>query len=123
MRRVLTGVLLRYSRRITRSSKNSWCCAPAGVFAQRAAFDQIEDVAVGRILRAFGELGPFGCREFALEAVEQSIEHFDLAFVERLFGEGLPELRFCVDRAERFLGSVYSTQQAGEEPVLPARDI
>src|ERR1035441_10116440 len=43
---------------------------PTGVLPQRAALDEIQDVTVGRVLRALGELGVFGCREFSLEAVE-----------------------------------------------------
>jgi PIN domain-containing protein len=40
------------------------------VLPQRAALDEIQDVTVGRVLRALGELGVFGCRELSLEAVE-----------------------------------------------------
>ena len=34
--------------------------------------DQCEDVTVGRVLRALRELGVFGSREVALEAVKQA---------------------------------------------------
>jgi len=106
--------------RFTLSTTNSWCCDRRGVFTQRAAFDQIENVAVGCILGAFREPGPFGCCQPALEAVEQAVEHFDLSLVQRFYGEAFPEVCFSKDRAQCFTGSVDGAQQAGEEPALPS---
>jgi hypothetical protein len=53
-----------HDKRVTRAP------AATGVLPQRAALDEIQDVTVGRVLRALGELGVFGCRELSLEAVE-----------------------------------------------------
>jgi hypothetical protein len=44
--------------------------APAvGVFLQGSSFEEIEDVTVGGVPGASGELGPFGCSELALAAI------------------------------------------------------
>src|SRR5258708_26441374 len=53
-----------HDKRVTRAPPAT------GVLTQRAALDEIPDVTVGRVLRALGELGVFGCRELSLEAVE-----------------------------------------------------
>jgi hypothetical protein len=50
-------------QRITRSAP------AAGVFLQGSSFEEIEDVTVGGVLGASGELGPFGCGERAFEAI------------------------------------------------------
>src|SRR5258708_14779067 len=53
-----------HDKRVTRAPPTT------GVLPQRAALDEIQDVTIGRVLRALGELGVFGCRELSLEAVE-----------------------------------------------------
>ena len=53
-----------HDKRVTRAPPAT------GILPQRAALDEIQDVTVGCILRALGQLGVFGCREFSLEAVE-----------------------------------------------------
>src|SRR5271170_4082285 len=74
-----------HDKRVTRAP-------PAiGVLPQRAALDEIQDVTVGRVLRALGELGVFGCRELSLEAVEQSVQHLNLARIQRLLRKAFPE--------------------------------
>src|ERR1700728_2735744 len=95
----------------------------AGVFAQRASFDEVQDVAIGCVLRAFGEFGPFRSREFLLEAVEYSVEHCDLPCVQRLLCEALPKARFVQHSGERVLRAIDCAAQAREEPFLPQRDI
>ena len=103
--------------RITRAA------AAAGVLLQRAAFDEIDDVAVRRVLRALGEPGPLRRGQFAFEAIQQAVEHLDLAFVERFLRKPFPELRLVQDGRESPLRAFDRAEQAFEEPALPARDV
>src|ERR1700674_608565 len=106
-----------HDKRVTRA-------APAtGVLPQRAALDEIQDVTVGRVLRTLGELGVFGCRELSLEAVEQSVQHLDLARIQRLLRKAFPEARLPQHRAQGVLRALDCAEQARKEPFLPRRNI
>lgn len=75
------------------------CAAPAGgISCNYTAADKIIDVAQGRILGTLRERCPFRGCEFAFKAIEQPIDHHELAVVERCHSgapKTLPEPGFA----------------------------
>ena len=59
---------------------------------QNTTFHQIVNISQGLILRAFGELGPFGRSQLAFKIVEQPVDDRPLSFIERLLGMSIPEM-------------------------------
>ena len=55
---------------------------PAASLTSTFFADQVLDIARGRVLRAFGELGPFGRGQLAFKAVEQPVDYVPLPLVE-----------------------------------------
>src|ERR1044071_8576941 len=86
--------------------------SPARIFPQSSTLDQVENVAIGRVLRALGELCPPGGRQLAVETIEQPVQHFDLSLVQRLFGETLPEPGLVQNEAKSVVRPFHRTQQA-----------
>ncbi len=85
------GLLSRFRERVARAP------AAGRILRQDAPFDQVVDVAVGRVLGAFGQLRPFRRGELALEPVQQPVDDLPLPVVERLPGVDFPEPGFPED--------------------------
>ena len=83
-------------------------------------FDQIENVTVCRVLRATGDLGPFGRRELALKSIEKTAEHLDLPLVERNRRVLVPETGFEQYRAQCVLCAIDGTGETSDKPLEPA---
>lgn len=82
-----------YTRRSNIDKTVAGASAAARVLLENAPVHQVQNVTLGRILRADGELRPFGRGQLALEAIQHPVEHLDLAAVERLGRKPLPETR------------------------------
>src|SRR5438105_1794588 len=91
------------------------CTSPS----EDASVDQIEYVAVRRVLRALCEFGPLGRREVAFESLQHSVEHRSLSFVYTDQRPILPESCFTEGLVERFLGFQYGATEAAQEPGHP----
>src|SRR5688572_10402208 len=113
--------------RLTRSAidcqRVAGAASAARIFSQRSTLDQVENVAIGRVLRALGELCPFRSRELALETVEQPVQHLDLSLVQRLSGETLPEPSLVQHEAESVVRPFDRTEQTTEKPFLPGCNV
>ena len=96
---------------------------PSGPADEDAAFNERQDVAQGRVLRALRELGVSRCGEPTLVAVEQAVENKCLALVESGSLHALPEARLGEDRAENCLGAVNRSPEAAQKPIHPRRGV
>jgi len=73
---------------------------PARLLHQNPTLHQVVDISKGRILRAFGEFGPFGRGQFAFETIEKPIEDQPLPLVEWILGMRLPEAGLVKDAGQ-----------------------
>ncbi len=96
---------------------------PCGGLEEYAAVDEVGDVAVGRILRAFGELRPLRRGELALEPVDQSAQDVPLPVVERLAAVRRPEPGLRPHGRQGRLRALEGTVEAVEEPGNPGGDL
>ena len=76
------------------------------ILNENPVFDQVKDVAMCRVLGAFGERGVFRGCEFAFEPVEQAVDRQPLTVVELHIFDAIPEARFGENRAQGFLRSI-----------------
>jgi hypothetical protein len=90
------------------------------MLTQRGSLDEIENLPVGHLLSPACNLRPLRWGEFALEAPEQSVQHFDLALVRCMFRDAHPEYRLLEDCTQRAVRTVDRTFEAREEPLLPS---
>jgi hypothetical protein len=93
------------------------------ILCQYAAFDQIENVSVCRVLRALGQFRPFRRGQLTLEPVQQPIDDLPLSVVERLPSVNFPESSFPEHARQSELRAVKGAVQAAKEPPHPRRDI
>src|SRR5688572_31333834 len=117
-RRVRTKLTTRRPDRPTSAidcQRVTGAASAARILPHSSTLDQVENVSIGRVLRALGELCVFGRRELALETIEQPVQHFDLSLVQRLSGEALPELCLVQHETESVLRPFDRTKQATEK--------
>jgi hypothetical protein len=67
---------------------------------------QVVYIPKGGILRAFGQLGPFGRSQLAFKTVEQPVDEDSLAFIKRPVGMGLPETGLVEDAGQDMFRAV-----------------
>src|SRR5215831_8947477 len=73
---------------------------------QYTAFDERQDITQGSILRTLRELRIFRCRELTFEAIEEAVQHKQLALVLGDALDALPETCLGEDTGENGLSAV-----------------
>jgi hypothetical protein len=96
------------------------CAAPAcGILRQNAALNKIIDIAQRRVLREFGEHGPFGGGELAFKPIEYSIDDSALPIIRGCAGMYLPKARLREQGRQYRLGATESGPDNRE--TIPAK--
>lgn len=90
---------------------------------QHAAFQEIVDVAQRRVGRAFRQRRPLAAGELAFKSIQQSVQHFDLAFIQGGALYALPEPGLAQHGIQRAMGLAYGLIQHIEEPAQPFGDV
>ena len=96
---------------------------PRLILLQDTFANQILDVTQGRVLRAFGELGPFRRGQLAFEAIQQLIDDLALPFIEASACMLVPEPRLSRTPLRAWSRHRKGAAQAIEKPGKPARDV
>ena len=90
---------------------------------QNSPRNQVIDITQGRVRRTLGHRGPFTGGELSHQTLEQSVEYFHLTFVQRHYGQAIPEPCLAQDRIDCGLGLVDGTMQGVKEPEQPFGDV
>src|SRR5438552_2321234 len=78
---------------------------PAAVFAEEALVNQVLNVTKCGIGRALLDRGPLARRQFALETVQQAVQHVALPVIDPCGGGPFPEFRFVEHGGENGFSS------------------